>query len=296
MTPAAQTSEYIRVNRKFEVAYLPKVLKAIRSKQTEVINHLRSGGIQAAEHFLRNDVGNTELATVVMELYKTVGLRHARMNYSRILAEGGKKDNYAEMEQKGFGFNAIWTKFIEDYLREFLIQKITYEVAKTTRDALLAILVLAYNQGYGIDKTVDMIDNWPGARYQAARVVRTETNRASNVGAKAQSATSQYQQMKQWSSAEDFRVRGNNPEDHADHVGLDGTKINEDDFFVDPRNGDSLDIPGDPKASAESTINCRCRAVFTLKLDASGNPIPKIKTTTVLYPNRPINRREPILV
>ncbi|RDJ93569.1 hypothetical protein B4Q13_21035, partial [Lacticaseibacillus rhamnosus] len=98
------------------------------------------------------------------------------------------------------------------------------------------------------------------------------------------------EQMKEWISAHDRRVRGVDPKDHASHIGLDGIRINAGDLFEDPRNGDLLDHPGDPKASAASTINCRCSVAYTAKRDDNGNLIPKRQTTTVIFPRQIINR------
>jgi hypothetical protein len=97
------------------------------------------------------------------------------------------------------------------------------------------------------------------------------------VGALAQAQTEKYEQQKEWISVQDFRTRGHNQNDHANHVALNGTKVDADADFIDQRNGDRLQFPGDPSGKAESTINCRCQAVFVNKRDANGNLIPKIK-------------------
>jgi hypothetical protein len=284
--------EYQRVNSKLEDIFFPKVKKAIHSVTEDVIAVLRGKGIEAAKVYTGTLMTNPQLTKIIEKLYTVVGLKHARLNYSRLLHEPGKGKGIAtQLEQKGFGFNALWTKIILDYLREFLIEKITFEVAKTTRDTLLKALTAATIGGLSIDQTVDSIQELPFERYQAARIVRTEVNRAANVGAKAQSETDQYQQVKEWISAEDNRVRGKNPKDHASHVALNSIKIDEEDKFRDPRNGDLLDIPGDPTASAASTINCRCAVAYTYKRDNNGNLIPKRKTTFVQFPGTVPARR-----
>lgn len=294
MTRSEIISQYTRVNRQFEKLYFPKVRKAIRYKKNQTLNHLRSGGIQSAIQFLHSDLGNMRLTEVVEDLYKTVALKHARLNYSRMLSETGKKGYSTDIETKGFGFNQIWTSFIINYFRQFLLEKITYHVATTTRDALLVILATATTEGWSIDQTVDKVEGWD-ERFQAARVVRTETNRAANVGAKANSETFAYEQMKEWVSAHDNRVRGKKPKDHANHVKLDGAKIDADDSFHDSVNGDLLDFPGDIKASAASTINCRCVAVWTAKRDKDGNLIPRKRSTSVIFPGQ-IRRPETLTV
>lgn len=267
--------EATNLNRKFEVKYLPEVRRAIHFKVEQVIAELRRGGTSAAMKFLHTDTGNPKLTSVIRNLYLTVGKKHAQVNYMRIKQE---------VTQKGFGFNQVWADFILHYLQKFLTEKITFEIAQNTRDALLKAIAIMITEGLSVDGMIIKLEDWPYEQYQAARIVRTEVNRASNVGQKAQASTSQYQQMKEWISVHDSRTRGVNPKDHADHIGLDGTKINEDDKFTDPRNGDRLDFPGDPSGLPESTINCRCQSGYTLKRDANGNPIPKRRSTVVLYP------------
>lgn len=253
MTRQQISDEYNRVNRKFEKLFLPKVRKALSSKKRDVVVKLQNGGIDHAIHYLQADVGNEFLHDVVYDIYKIVGVRHARMNYSRMLHD--EKGYITSVELKGFGFNEIWTNYVLAYLRDFLLQKITYDVAATTRAALLAILSTSVIEGWSIDQTINKVEGWD-ERYQAARVVRTEVNRAANVGAKANSETLKYQQVKEWISAEDDRVRGKKPKDHANHVKLDKTTIDAEYKFVDSINGDRLDFPGDITASAASTINC----------------------------------------
>lgn len=269
-------AQYRRVNRNFENLFLPKVRKALHIKVKKVIDDLRNGGYNYAISKLSTDIGNEELTKAIQSLYVTVGLRHARL-MNRIVQADVKK---------GFGFNQIWTEFILNYLNKFLIEKITFEVATTTRNALMKILTIGIAQGLGVDQMVDQLEDWPFERYQAARIVRTETNRASNVGATAQESTSEFQQQKEWISVSDFRTRGHKPSDHANHVKLNGVRIDADEFFIDPRNGDKLAFPGDPSASAASTINCRCQVAYIVKRDENGNPVPKRRSTVVIMPGQ----------
>lgn len=295
MNRREQIQQFERINRKFEVRFMPKVQKAIHSKVRVVISKLRNEGFSAAQSYLQTDLGNEKLTAVVKELYVVVGRRWAQITYSRLLPETrGQKFYLSFIEKKGFGFNKAWTDFIINYLQKFLIDKITFSVATTTRDALLRVLASATTLGWSIDQTVEALEDWPFERFQAARIVRTETNRAANVGSTAQAEISPYEQQKEWMSAEDSRVRGNpvnGRKDYADHWTLDGTKIDEGDFFHDSRNGDQLQFPGDPKASAASTVNCRCHASYTFKRDRNDNLIPKRKTTIVLQPSQIIRPR-----
>jgi hypothetical protein len=256
---------YQQLNKKLELKWLKPVMNALYPG--DLINVIKRRGIAEGIAYLSFDMANEELAAVVERLYIDVGLRHARDNERRMRIS----------IKKDFSLAFIWENFITEYLRKFLLEKITYDVAATTRDYLLKVLQRGMDEGIGIREMVKQLEELPFTKWKAAQIVRTEVNRASNVGHKAQSSTFQYEQVKEWVSGKDKRVRGNDPEDHASHVALNGTKINEDELFVDPRNGDKLEFPGDPRASAESTINCRCRVVYTGKRDENGRLIKKTK-------------------
>jgi len=271
-------ANYERINRKLEAAFMPKVQRAIHGRVAAVIEVIKAKGISSAHRYVTTSVGNNDMQETIRDLYTTVGLKHARLNYSRLLHETRKRKSIGLMlESKGFGFNSQWTEFILNYLNRFLLEKITFDIDNTTRKALLVALEISMQTGLGVDDTIKSITDWPFERYQAARIVRTEVNRASNVGSMAQAETGEYEQQKEWISVKDFRTRGHNPDDHANHVALNGTKIDLHETFTDPRNHDKLMFPGDPQGKAESTINCRCQAVFVNKRDDKGNLIPKTR-------------------
>jgi len=299
MSKSAQIEQYERINTRFEAYYSPKVHRALKSQVNKVVAVLNASGYTAARNYLAVNVGNDKIGPVIKDLYAKVGRRWAQITYSRLLPETrGQKAAPVRMEQKGFGFNYEWTKFILEYLERYLFEKVTFEISRTTQQALLRAVSRGEAAGWSIDQMVDRLEDWPFLRYQAARIVRTETNRAANVGSTAQAETSEYEQMKEWQSAEDNRVRGNpvnGMKDHADHWSLDGIKINAGDVFHDPRNGDQLAFPGDPRGKAESVINCRCHASYTFKRDANDNLIPKRKTTVVIFPGQ-IRRPQTITI
>lgn len=280
--------EYTRINRAFELKAFPVVKKAIHAKVVTVQHKLKTGGYDAAINYLHMDLTNPAMAEIMTKLYLVVGKKHAQLNYVRLKAD---------RQQKGFGFNQAWADFIISYLKRHLLDKITIQINTTTRDALLRALTAMQLEGLGVDGAVEKLDEWKYEEYQAARIVRTEVNRAANTGATAQAETDDFQQVKEWVAIHDNRTRGNpltGQKDHANHWALDKITIDEGDVFVDPRNGDRLKFPGDPAGSAASTINCRCTVVYTYKRDKNGNLIPKRKTTTVLYPNQ-IPRNNPVI-
>lgn len=263
------------LQRRYELAYFPKVSKAIAERVSSLIEIVRQDGLSAAYDHLYRETDSKSLGKVIGDMYQKVGLRFARMQWSELLNQqrGAKKSAVREQQTKGFGFNATWVEFIKDYLTRFLLEKIVFKVAETTRNRILSVLSEAIEKGWGIEEAVKELNEIP--RRQAARIVRTEITRAANTGTMAAGSTFEYEQNKEWMSAHDKRTRGVDPEDHASHIGLDGQTVDYDEHFTDPRNGDKLMFPGDPEAKGESTINCRCSVAIVARFDQNGRLIPK---------------------
>jgi uncharacterized protein with gpF-like domain len=282
---ADHINEYNRINRKYETKYFGKVHSAIKGKVTALIADIKEKGLQPALSSLSTDLVNSDLSEVVKGMYLEVGLRYARKEYRKqqqILRSRKPKKNAnilktisVPIETKGFGFNEQWIAFILNYLTEFLTSKITFTVNETTRQALYDVLSEGIANGTGIDEIVSQLEHLPFTKMQAARITRTEINRAANVGTMAAVDTSEYEMNKEWISANDYRVRGRMPKDHSDHWKLNGQVIDFNDKFKDSKSGDLLRFPGDPNASAASTVNCRCSVAPLFKEDANGNIIPK---------------------
>ena len=278
----------MNLNKKYETLFFPKVHKTIQKKFDETISIVENLGVNAAIAALTNDLTNPELTAVINQLYSTVGVRYANKT-TRELKQQQRKSVLLDIELKeggAFGFNSEWVTWIQNYLRNHLIQNITFNVNKTTREFLLSVLNKSISEGLGVDETVRLLEGSGFSEMQSARIVRTEVNTATNAGTLAAGETYEYQMQKEWIAVHDNRTRGVNPKDHASHIGLDGTVIDFEDVFIDPRNGDRLRSPGDPKASAESTINCRCQMSLKPKRDSRGRLIPKRQHTSVIYPNQ----------
>jgi len=286
MTRAQIISQYASINRRFETIFFAPVKRSLDAKVKAVIAQIKANGIHAAINHLHIDVANEALHDTVKRLYTTVGLKHARMNEARLRTE---KSMPIAIEVKRLGFNQIWTNFVLNYLSRFLTSRITFDVNETLRNRLLYEIQNGITEGSGIDDIVNRLRDIDLTTMQTARIVRTEINRAANVGARAQADTFEYQLLKEWIAIHDNRTRGNpitGAADDANHWSLDGVTINMEDEFTDPRNGDRLQQPGDPMASAESVINCRCTIGTHAKRDKNGRLIPKRRSTTVIFPGQ----------
>lgn len=269
------------IQRRYENKYYKLVQTGIRNEIDHIAGIVKYHGVEAARRYTMQQLHSKGLPAIIQSLYLEVGLQFARKTW-RVLQEQRRALKPAksvglsiEFKAGGFGFNSAWVQFIKDFLYLFLIEKITFEVAITTRDVIMNVLNDSIANGWGVDETVRHLDELPLDKTQAARIVRTEITRASNTGVFAAGSTYEFEQTKEWISAHDNRTRGSHAKDHASHVDLDGITINYEDHFTDPRNGDQLMFPGDPAASAASTINCRCVIALQTKVGADGRPIRK---------------------
>jgi len=86
-------------------------------------------------------------------------------------------------------------------------------------------------------------------RTRARAIGRTETIRASNVGARAGAKATGLTLQKEWLSAKDTRTR-------PDHLVLDETTVPVDAPFS--VGGEEAMYPADPNLSPEQSVNCRC--------------------------------------
>lgn len=258
------------VNRRFESRFYPKLQKAIKQDISSLIEYLKINGIDSAPKYFDDNIASKSLTEIVQDLYSNVGVYHANRVYRDL-----------RKEEKGFGFNADFINFVTNYFRKHLVEKITFGAVKTMRDFFLPLISKAVTDGATFEEIAQAIRDKGFEKRQAARIVRTEVNSATNVAAVAAAEKFEYKTMKEWISGHDHRVRGRNPEDHANHWGLDGVIINYEDYFIDPRNKVQLFQPGDPKARglsrdvAATTINCRCTIALSGKRGKDGKLIKK---------------------
>lgn len=269
--------KYTLINRKLDAKYLPKVLIALNNVKAELITWVKELGIREAHSKLNNEIIINGIAPVIKALYINVGLVHARLNFR------GLKTELKQLP--GLGYSEIWTAGILETLQKFLRDQILFRASETTKELLLRVVSEGIEKGWGVDQTVRALEDFPGLKYQAERIVRTEVNRAANIGVIEAGKTFNYEQTKTWISIKDMRVRGRKPEDHANHLSLHGQTVDFDSVFIDPRNGDILFQPGDPRAKAESTINCRCTMSLKAKRDSRGRLIPK-RNISVIMPGQ----------
>lgn len=151
----------------------------------------------------------------------------------------------------------------EEFSREVSdrIKEDTFEASGQTIDRMSGDVMdnirESYEAGYGIDKAAvnlqDVFDDMED--WELKRIARTEINGAQNQGAEATMIELGVVYDK-WKTAGDARVRGNKPEDTADHRYMEG-QIS----YVLGNFSNGLSRPGDRSGPIKEWIQCRCDLV-----------------------------------
>ena len=259
---------YKRQMNKFERRYTPAVYKALQSQIKEYTVVLKNEGLEAAQRKLSDIDVNWKIAPVIKDMYKTVGVFYANQEYGQLRQQ--IKDR-----KKGFGFNA---EFVAELIRYFtldLLSKAVLPISYTTREQVRQVLEQAANEGWGVDQTVRALQSSDLTLWRARMIVRTETQKAAFKGRKMGADKIEYQTTTEWIAANDHRTR------HS-HRRVDGDVVDPNQPFKVPVFKGDLQIgeetmegPGDPKASAGNVINCRCTSAARIKYDERGEPILK---------------------
>lgn len=128
----------------------------------------------------------------------------------------------------------------------------------------------SFIEGDGIKETARKLEKrFTDLRnFELRRIARTETHNAQLLDRFKSHQSNDIIQFHQWITANDDRVRGNDPNDIADHVSLHEEIVRVGDEFV---NG--LKFPGDTSGDVSEWINCRCAlAPFFLPLGKIAPP------------------------
>jgi len=160
-----------------------------------------------------------------------------------------------------FGF----VRNVLQYFRDNILSKVVLPISDTTKKRVEKVLRQAIQEGWGVNKTVDAIDDPALTKRRAKMIVRTESVRAMNYSQLTAADNEKYQTEKTWIAVEDSRTRITHT-----HAGVDGETR---DLYDEFSNG--LLFPGDPNGPAEETINCRCTLGYQLKRGLNGRPVPK---------------------
>ena len=154
--------------------------------------------------------------------------------------------------------NPFFERLIQSYLAERGLDKISDDIAGTTKQQLLNAIRAGQRAGEGQQaigqQLRDAVPRLSSAR--AGVIARTETHAASSFANEEAAKETGLKLQKEWISAMGERTRN----DHAD---ADGQTVERDEPFI--VGGEQLKYPGDPNGSAANIINCRCVVAYIVQ-------------------------------
>lgn len=270
------SERYAAQSKRIERKYMKEVLNALEWQVKQALPIIRDKGPAGAMGLIDLQVFNEKIEPVITGIHLTSGLFFANKGLREINAQARKM----KAKAANFGFNDEWAERIIAYFRQFLLNKSVFPISQTTRDQIMSVLQQATNEGWGYDKIAAELQDPQLLLWRARRIVRTENTLASFYGLRLATEKSEYETGKEWIAANDHRTR------HG-HRKVDGEVVDEDGRFqVGVYNHKGILLrtemmfgPGDPEASAENVINCRCTTALVAKRDERGKLIPK---TTLL--------------
>jgi len=260
MTPAEQNKyfyEWHKFQQRYEKYYEKKFAAA---SKVQVAAFMKTQDLMAIPSF--------PIYTVLVDLYKTVGARWARVAKVSMTKATGQ-----------MGFNEQIVELMRQYYGIDLLND-AEAINDTTRAVIQKVLDDAAITGASFDDIVrQLTSNTELGAMRARRIARTETVTAANGAAMIYAQTSGNVMEKIWISVKDKRTRHNA---WANHVTIDGTVININEPFLlkSQKLGDILMMqPGVRKqpnglaVPASEVVNCRCVVAFQAKRDRQGRII-----------------------
>lgn len=180
--------------------------------------------------------------------------------YKKAIIAGGEsvnietKNMILRLDKKDLSpenMSGYWVDLVKSYLSVYGAAKIS-RVSKTTRDDIRAALVGSALDGRDKVKKA-ILKTRALSRVRATVIAQTETHGAamhsSFESAKKLGRDFGVKTQKEWITTEDSRTRDIHSETNGQVVDM------EQPFIV---GGEEMERPGDPSASAENVINCRC--------------------------------------
>lgn len=253
----------IRMSVGDEERFTKVLIKELRERFYQVALVIREKGIQAGIDWSMRELFDD--TTSLHNHYKVVSYKYARYTIRHTLSQSEAKMYLAAIQEKVFG--PTWESALQEYLQLHGVRYLS-EINETTRKKIISILNEGIQKNMTLNEIAQRLMSPMMHRQRAMRIARTETTRAMNAGILVAAATLPYKVKKQWITSEDERVRGN----PFSHVALHGTTLPLEVAF---NNGEHIRFPGDPNASPENVINCRCVLNIVPTLDKYRRPIPR---------------------
>lgn len=264
-----------RKQRKIEKYFIPKIGRAIREQYQSFIDAIKTHGYQYAKSNMLVIVKPGEVIKVLKELYRKAAFIESNSVLSYLKKPVRKKSFDFKRIGSGIGGARITigledlAPIIDQYFNIYLLKVSALPITNYTRKYITEHLVREVDSGKDLNTAIEdfqelAIDgNSAIAMIRAAKIARSEATRSLSFGGLIGAYMSGVDVDKVWITCEDERVRGfPNYYSATPHTDLD---LSEADIWGSFYNGENIDFPGDPKASASNTVNCRCAMFFKQK-------------------------------
>lgn len=155
---------------------------------------------------------------------------------------------------------SMYEALVAEWIGREALRKATM-IADTDRDDVLVAINAGLAEGIGTEEIARNIRKVSSMTpFRAATVARTETHAAATFGSIESVREAERElgvkMQKEWLATRDKRTR-------EAHINADGQQVAmEEKFNV---GGELMDRPGDPSASPENVVNCRCAIVYEEK-------------------------------
>lgn len=249
--------EWHKFQQRYEKYYEKKFLKALK---LQVAAFIKTQDVMSIPSF--------PIYTVLVDLYKTVGTRWARVARVSMTKATGQ-----------MGFNERIVELMRQYYGIDLLND-AEDITAYTKEVIQNVLSDAALTGASFDDIVrQLTSSTELGAMRARRIARTETVTAANGAAMVYAQTSGNVMEKIWISVKDKRTRHNA---WANHKTIDGATIdiNEPFNLKSQKLGDiQMMQPGVRKqpnglpVPASQVVNCRCVVAFQAKRDRQGRII-----------------------
>jgi hypothetical protein len=298
MTITAQHTTWLKFHvfqAKIEKKYTPVLKKEINTQITIFNTYAKEVGYPQAASKIDDLFNAAPIMTIVNDIHAESGGKYGYSVYKEFAT---LKRSSISVNNKGqlhktfhvahalstkrvglFGVSDEIAKQIIAELRLSLLNNV-HGITDSIKQDILYYIQQGQINGWAYDKTAKEIQDKVGSTYRSQRIVRTESVKASNMGAMIGAEKTGLLMDKVWINAKDKRVRGNplGKPSNFDHWDVGGQVVPMDATFtlgsrITGGATDFLRFPGDPKGQPGNIINCRCTIGFIPRRDENGVPI-----------------------
>lgn len=251
-------NDHERRQRTIEKFFIPKIAGVLNDDYKRSIQSVRSNGA----HYTRNHLHSVVLLEPVIKLIKSIYLRSTYVEANYV---GGyiKRNRLKKFRTFGTTLEDL-APVIDSYFEVYLLNQSALPITSTTRKIITKHLLDEIDSGKSLEQAITdfeeiAITGQGKSEARALRIARSESTRAMSFGGLIGAYMTGVSVDKLWVTSNDERVRGYSSRVPFPHTQLD---FNQTGLFGSFHNGEEIKFPGDPQASPDNTVNCRCTMLF----------------------------------